>query len=105
MPETLRDILGLNTPEALARGEHIEDQIDVAQALYDLRQAAGLTQRQLAQRVGTSHSVISRLEAADYEGHSMAMLRKIGKALGKRVMVTFVDAEQAAEPEEPAVAA
>lgn len=64
---------------------------DVAQALYDLRKAAGLTQAELAARVGTAPSVISRLEDADYEGHSLAMLRRIAKALAKRVVIGFVD--------------
>jgi hypothetical protein len=34
--------------------------------------------------------VICRLEDADYEGHSMAMLRRIAEALGKQVVVQFV---------------
>lgn len=63
---------------------------DIAQALYDLRMEAGLTQQQLAERVGASHSNISRLEDADYTGHSMAMLRRIVQALGKRVVIGFV---------------
>jgi ribosome-binding protein aMBF1 (putative translation factor) len=37
---------------------------DVAQLVYDLRTSAGLTQRQLADRMGTTQSVISRLEQA-----------------------------------------
>jgi len=67
----------------------IED-ADVAQKLYDLRAKAGLTQRQLAKLVGTSASVICQLEDADYSGHSMAMLRRIAAALGKRVEIRFV---------------
>ena len=37
---------------------------DLAQLVYDLRTSAGLTQRQLADRMGTTQSVISRLEQA-----------------------------------------
>jgi ribosome-binding protein aMBF1 (putative translation factor) len=37
---------------------------DLAQLVYDLRTGAGLTQRQLADRMGTTQSVISRLEQA-----------------------------------------
>jgi hypothetical protein len=36
--------------------------------------------------------VICRLEDADYEGHSPAMLRRIAAALGKRVEIRFVPA-------------
>jgi ribosome-binding protein aMBF1 (putative translation factor) len=62
----------------------------IAQDIYDLRTKAGLTQKQLAELVGTAHSVISRLEDADYEGHSLRMLQRISAALNRRVEVRFV---------------
>ena len=63
---------------------------EVAQLIYDRRVAAGLTQRQLAKLVGTTQSVISRLEDADYRGHSLSMLRRIAAAVGQRVEIRFV---------------
>jgi DNA-binding XRE family transcriptional regulator len=51
---------------------------------------AGLTQKQLAKLAGTTPSVISRLEDADYDGHSLAMLRRIAAALDKPVEIRFV---------------
>ena len=54
---------------------------DIARQIYEARTAAGLTQRELAKLVGTSHSAINRLEDADYEGHSVAMLNRIADAL------------------------
>jgi transcriptional regulator with XRE-family HTH domain len=77
-------------PQRALNLETAQLNFDIAQALYDLRMEAGLTQQQLAERVGTSHSNISRLEDADYTGHSMAMLRRIAQALGKRVVIGFV---------------
>jgi len=62
----------------------------VARQIYDLREEAGLTQRELARLVGTTASVICRLENADYEGHSLAMLRRIAAALQKRVEIRFL---------------
>lgn len=61
----------------------------VALALLRMRQRAGLSQRELAERVHTTASVICRLENADYEGHSLALLRRIAGALGHRVEVRF----------------
>jgi DNA-binding XRE family transcriptional regulator len=63
---------------------------EIARRIYDLRTEAGLTQQALAKLVGTSASVISRLEDDDYEGHSLTMLRRIGAALHQRVEVRFV---------------
>ena len=68
---------------------------EVASMIYGLRTNAGLSQRALAKRVGTTASVICRLEDADYEGHSLAMLRRIAAALGKRVQIRFVPAPKA----------
>ena len=62
----------------------------IAQEIYDLRSKAGLTQKQLADLVGTAHSVISRLEDSDYHGHSLRMLQRISAALNRRVEVRFV---------------
>ncbi len=64
--------------------------LDIACKIYNLRKKAGLTQKQLAERVGTTASVISRLEDADYQGHSLTMLRRIAAALGKRVEIRLV---------------
>ena len=80
-------------PERLASLEEERANLDIACQIYDLRQKAGLTQGQLAKLVGTSASVISRLEDADYEGHSLSMLRRIAAALGKRVEIRFVRAK------------
>jgi ribosome-binding protein aMBF1 (putative translation factor) len=76
-------------PERIARLEQEILNADVAQEVYRLRTNAGLTQRQLASRVGTTASVICRLEDADYDGHSLKMLQRIAFALGKRVEVKF----------------
>lgn len=63
---------------------------NIAEQIYKLRTGAGLSQKQLAALVGTTQSVISRLEDADYNGHSLVMLRKIGTAMHQRVQIKFV---------------
>src|SRR5262249_32013930 len=64
----------------------------IAREVYRMREEAGLTQRALAKLVGTTASVICRLEDDDYEGHSLGMLRRIAHALGKRVEIRIVPA-------------
>jgi ribosome-binding protein aMBF1 (putative translation factor) len=67
---------------------------EVAQLIYDRRVAAGLTQKQLAKLVGTTQSVISRLEDADYDGHSLTMLQRIASALGQRITIDMAPPER-----------
>jgi len=55
-----------------------------------LRERAGLTQAQLAQRIKTQPSQISRIEDADYDGHSVDTLRRIARALHARLNIDFV---------------
>jgi ribosome-binding protein aMBF1 (putative translation factor) len=62
----------------------------VARMIFDARTKAGLTQKDLARTVGTTQSVIARLEDADYEGHSLGMLTRIAAALNKRVDIRLV---------------
>ncbi|MEP7012691.1 MAG: helix-turn-helix transcriptional regulator [Acidobacteriota bacterium] len=59
----------------------------VARQILELRTQAGLTQKELAEKVQTTQSVISRLEDADYEGHSLSMLRRISDVLGASLEV------------------
>ena len=63
---------------------------EIARKIYRLRTKAGLSQRELAKKVGTTASAICRLEDADYDGHSLYMLKRIAEALDKRVEIRFV---------------
>lgn len=85
-------------PEQVAAYEEEIANAELARKIYDLRTKAGLTQRQLAKLVGTTASVICRLEDADYEGHSLAMLRRIAAALDKRVEIRFLPAKRKPRP-------
>ena len=76
--------------EKLAELDRIRADDVVARKIYDLRVKSGLSQRALAKLVGTSASAICRLEDADYEGHSLAILNRIAEALNRRVEIRFV---------------
>lgn len=65
----------------------------IAQMIHDRRTAAGITQKQLAELIGTRQSVISRLEDADYDGHSLSMLQRIAEALEQKVEVRITQAD------------
>src|SRR5947208_2430848 len=87
------DILRRRYVEGNAEAETLLDEVraedELARTIYRLRTEAGLTQETLARTIGTTASVISRLEDADYDGHSLPMLRRIAAALGRRVEIRF----------------
>ena len=62
---------------------------EIARLIFDLRTEAGLSQQELAELIGTTQSVISRLEDSDYQGHSLTMLTRIAAALGRRLTVAI----------------
>ena len=86
----IMDRLTGNSPEMADLLEQERANLDIARKIYELRSKAKLSQAGLAKKVGTTQSVISRLEDADYDGHSLAMLRRIASALEKRVEIRFV---------------
>jgi ribosome-binding protein aMBF1 (putative translation factor) len=79
-----------NTPKRLKDLEKARQEADVAAQIYKLRQQAKLSQKKLAELVGTTQSVISRLEDADYNGHSLEMLRRIATALHCKLKVQII---------------
>ena len=79
-----------------ARFERAGEAWDVALQIAALREQAGLSQKELARLLKTSQQQISRLESPDYEGHSLANLRRVAEALHARVRVVF-------EPDEKSV--
>ena len=87
--EILHHLYFKNDPEMMQmlKAERIKG--DIAQLIYDLREAASLTQEQLAEKVGTTAKVIDDLEMTDYEdnliGDAVLMLQRIAKAVGKQV--------------------
>jgi ribosome-binding protein aMBF1 (putative translation factor) len=94
--EILRRRFYEDKPGRLKNLEEARANEEIARKICELRTAAGLTQTQLAKLIGTTASVICRLEDADYEGHSLAMLRRIGIALNQRVEIRFVPIRRSA---------
>ena len=83
LDELIEKVVG-GDPKRQAMLDEETVNFESAQLVYELRTKAGLTQRQLAKKVGTTASVICRMEQADYDG-SLAMLRRITGALNRRL--------------------
>lgn len=83
----------LANPAVKAAYAALEDEYAALRVLLAARRDAGLTQAQVAQRMGTTASAVSRLESSlSSEKHSpsFATLRKYAAACGKRLVIAFV---------------
>jgi ribosome-binding protein aMBF1 (putative translation factor) len=76
-------------PERIAEANATMAALVLGDKIRLLREKAGLTQAQLAKKVGTQPSQISRIEDADYEGHSVDTLRRIATALHSTLRIEF----------------
>jgi transcriptional regulator with XRE-family HTH domain len=81
------------------RTEHaaLEDEFTLASALIGARAEAGLSQSDLALRMGTSQAAIARLESGRYLP-STRTLRRVAEATGTRLRIVFTPEEHQREP-------
>jgi transcriptional regulator with XRE-family HTH domain len=76
------------SPNAETRAA-VEQDLALGQLIYDLRTEAGLSQRALAERMGTTQSVISRLEEGGGAKNRIDTLARVATALNRHLIVSF----------------
>ncbi|MFP3584743.1 helix-turn-helix domain-containing protein [Paraburkholderia sp. SIMBA_055] len=82
----------LTKPSVKSAYDALEDEYTALRAILALRREAGLTQAQIAERMGTTASAVSRLEASlasEKHSPSFATLRKYAAACGKKLIISF----------------
>jgi transcriptional regulator with XRE-family HTH domain len=67
----------------------VEQDLALGQLIYDLRTEAGFSQRELAERMGTTQSVISRLEEGGGARNRIDTLARVAIALDRHLVVSF----------------
>ncbi len=77
-----------SAPTAAVQVE-VEHDLALGQLIYDLRTEAGLSQRALAERMGTTQSVISRLEEGGGAKNRLDTLARVATALDRHLIVSF----------------
>ncbi|HGG6232250.1 TPA: helix-turn-helix domain-containing protein [Salmonella enterica subsp. enterica serovar Enteritidis] len=83
----------LSNPAVKAEYDAIEEEFALLDEMLAARKKAGLTQAQVAERMGTKATAITRMEgnlASGQSGPSFATLKKFAKATGKKLQIRFV---------------
>ena len=75
-------------PEAQEEYAALGSQYEIIRAEIESRKATGMTQKELAERMGTAQANISRFESGNYNP-SLAFLQKMAQSLGKTLKITF----------------
>ncbi|MDO4575004.1 MAG: helix-turn-helix domain-containing protein [Planctomycetia bacterium] len=78
----------MTDPEFKKEYDSLEPEYALIEQILELRQKEGLTQAQLAERIGIQQSHLSRLESGNYNP-SLAFLKKVAKGMGKKLILTF----------------
>jgi ribosome-binding protein aMBF1 (putative translation factor) len=78
------------TPAMQAAYEHAGAAYELGERVRALREKAGLSQRELASRMGATQSAVARLEAGGAEP-TLPTLRRLAGALGRTLVIDFKD--------------
>lgn len=79
----------LEDPTIKVEYEKLQPEFAVIRAVIEARVKKGVTQKDLAERIGTKQSVISRLESGR-ANPSIAFLKKLAEALHTRLEIKFI---------------
>jgi transcriptional regulator with XRE-family HTH domain len=90
----------LERADVKAEYERLEEEFAFLDEFLKARAAAGITQAELAERIGTTQSAIARLESGSGKhSPSLATLRKYARALGCRLELRLVKEPKARKTE------
>jgi transcriptional regulator with XRE-family HTH domain len=78
----------LKEPKYRKAYEALEEEFVLASAVIDVRNSAGLTQQELARKMGTTQPVVARLESGRSRP-SMRTLERLAEATGSRLLISF----------------
>ena len=74
--------------------EEMDTEFELIASLIELRRRRGLSQKDLAQSIGTRQPAIARIESGRYRGMSVATLEKLARALKAKLVIRFEESDQ-----------
>ena len=87
--EVLFDRFYRGKPQRIAELKRTRQELALGRKIRELRESRGLSQAKLARALRTQAPAISRIEDADYDGHSLRILRKIADYFDQHLVVSF----------------
>lgn len=78
----------MQDPEFKKGYDALEVEFSIISQMLKKRLAKGMTQKQLAEKIGTKQSAIARLESGN-SNPSVAFLEKISKGLGGKLQISL----------------
>jgi len=84
----------LKKPDVRKEYDALKAEFQLAEEIIKARAKAKMTQAELARRIGTKSTAISRLESPNYGKASISMLKKVAQALGCELQIRLVSKHQ-----------
>lgn len=79
----------MESPKFKAIYDEVSTKLNLGEQIAELRHKEKMTQAELARKVHTSRTAIARYESGNYDKYNISTLRKIAKALDKKLKILF----------------
>ena len=79
----------MKDPEFKKAWHDLDAEFELLESMIKAREEAGLTQEELARKIGTKQPALSRLERGGFKKATVETLSKIAKALDTRLVIKF----------------
>ncbi|MBA4417920.1 MAG: transcriptional regulator [Syntrophus sp. (in: bacteria)] len=96
--KTLRNYVDeqMNNPEFKEEWDALDPEFQLIESIIKAREKAGLTQAELALKIGTKQPALSRLERGGFKTATVDTLKKIAHALNTELIIKFQPGEKKA---------
>ena len=76
-------------PDFEERMKEANEELDLWIQIYQMREAAGMTQINVAKKLGLSQSQVAKLESSTHGGYTVDTLRKLAEATDHHLVIRF----------------
>lgn len=101
MAKTFKELLinELKNPEFKKEWENLDAEFQIIRAMVDARKEKDITQKELSELTGIAQADISKIENGN-ANPSINTLKRLAKAMGKKLKITFENPKENMESEQ-----